>query len=650
MARKDASNENVDLMRFRDMDLAIEWPKGSIRKGKDEQGNPWEREMFADYGFIKNTLANGDEEPLDVYVGDNEDAANAYVIEQLDDEGEFDEYKVMLGFNTLEEARDCYLAHYPADWDYEHVSSITEVPIEDLENGVDKHKVASPMPIPYKLKRDAYGVTIRFQDPHMAYLPSDVDFSETCSLPNKVLVDLEMLPLEKPYKLDNGWSFYVYKETQTLRVIRFEQRGWYRGIVPIKSVLNAALRPTKETKTPSDEDFFKQGAVIKPTDRALARLNELAVKSSDVLTKEEDHEYLWLLEKYNDYVSCFKDTLGHCVFCGARRERHNTDSPFCEECLRNQRRGDPMMTKILENLNLQNDFRVHEIVQGTEGGNTPSDDEFFKNANRFDGNTPDGPYDFFEEPELGHSVRKEATPRPAAMELGCVMVPAPKSVLGQIPIAPEDLHGLGMEHAPHITVRYGLLDSDLTSLQQLAEITDPFTVTLGKTNYFPPSQYSGGACPVYVSVYSSEIKALSSEVEEVAEFAPRSHAEYIPHLTIGYVRPEVAEKYKGLDNLSGFAFSVNEFLVSESHQETTIAFGQNAQNKPRVNQVNASKTARFLTLQECSDAFYRHAHTDPLWKKLMAELAPGKTPETLSQNEIRNIARAEQNIKYGLND
>ncbi len=83
---------------------------------------------------------SGDGEDMDVYLGDNYDAPYAYVIEQLKD-GQFDEYKAMLGFNSLEEARQVYLKHFPThpNWWEESVDGIYEVPMNEFRETVENH-------------------------------------------------------------------------------------------------------------------------------------------------------------------------------------------------------------------------------------------------------------------------------------------------------------------------------------------------------------------------------------------------------------------------------------------------------------------------------------------------------------------------------
>jgi hypothetical protein len=91
------------------LDIGIEWPKGDTRKYKDG----FSQKMKADYGYIKNTKDNDGEE-LDVYVGPNKSSEKVFVIKQLKDSGAFDEHKVMLGYDSADEAKKSYLAHMPA--------------------------------------------------------------------------------------------------------------------------------------------------------------------------------------------------------------------------------------------------------------------------------------------------------------------------------------------------------------------------------------------------------------------------------------------------------------------------------------------------------------------------------------------------------
>jgi ppGpp synthetase/RelA/SpoT-type nucleotidyltranferase len=120
---------NMHSTEFRGIPVVIQWPKGSTRVGERKDGTPFKTEMKADYGYVPNTIASGDEERLDVYIGPNKESDTVYVIEQArKDTGEFDEYKVMLGFDSLEEAEEMYEYHIK-DGDVQ-LDDIGEVPFD----------------------------------------------------------------------------------------------------------------------------------------------------------------------------------------------------------------------------------------------------------------------------------------------------------------------------------------------------------------------------------------------------------------------------------------------------------------------------------------------------------------------------------------
>jgi hypothetical protein len=94
--------------KFQGINLVIENPKGSVRKGTDPNGNQWATVAPADYGEIPG-IEGADGDPLDVYVGPEAGASRVFVIDQVDPvTGKFDEHKAMLGFPSLYEALRIY--------------------------------------------------------------------------------------------------------------------------------------------------------------------------------------------------------------------------------------------------------------------------------------------------------------------------------------------------------------------------------------------------------------------------------------------------------------------------------------------------------------------------------------------------------------
>ena len=66
--------------------------------------------------YFKNTEGK-DGDHIDVFIGDNPNSKRIFVVDQVNPKTkEFDESKVMLGFDTEDEAKKAYLSNYSKDW------------------------------------------------------------------------------------------------------------------------------------------------------------------------------------------------------------------------------------------------------------------------------------------------------------------------------------------------------------------------------------------------------------------------------------------------------------------------------------------------------------------------------------------------------
>lgn len=143
-----------DERSFQGIPVVIEWPKGSTRTGVGPDGKKWSREMFADYGCIPDTVSKGDGEDVDVYIGPDAEALNAFVIDQLKEDHSFDEVKIMLGFPDKKSATSCYLLHYPEGWD-SRIGDIWQITVARLAEMVDAEQTAHEQHIMEKADREA---------------------------------------------------------------------------------------------------------------------------------------------------------------------------------------------------------------------------------------------------------------------------------------------------------------------------------------------------------------------------------------------------------------------------------------------------------------------------------------------------------------
>lgn len=138
-AQKEAGNYKKGHVQVGVFDITIEQPKGSVRSGVDANGNKWETTMQNTYGYIRGT-EGVDGDHIDVFLSDDIDGWNGrrvFVVDQYNEDGSFDEHKVMLGFNEADDAEAAYFANYDSDWANNHKTVVTAVNLEDFEKWID---------------------------------------------------------------------------------------------------------------------------------------------------------------------------------------------------------------------------------------------------------------------------------------------------------------------------------------------------------------------------------------------------------------------------------------------------------------------------------------------------------------------------------
>jgi 2'-5' RNA ligase len=138
-------------------------------------------------------------------------------------------------------------------------------------------------------------------------------------------------------------------------------------------------------------------------------------------------------------------------------------------------------------------------------------------------------------------------------------------------IAEEDLAGRGRDIGPpHITLRYGIQGDDIFAIAALLRTQSPIAATLGATSCFPPSATREVAV-IIANIDCPELHSLHQRLGQGIEFVEPTH-EYEPHVTVAYVRPEVAEKYVGNQITAGHRFVITEVLIrTKSKGETIVA-------------------------------------------------------------------------------
>ncbi|MEN5278942.1 cell wall hydrolase, partial [Brucella sp. TWI432] len=171
LAQKEAGNYAKGHVRLGGMDLSIENPAGSERKGVDASGKEWSTTMQSHYGYIKGTIGR-DKDHIDVFVkpgtADVPDTTPVFVVDQKNpDNGRFDEHKVMIGYDSQQEAEAAYLANYTPGW--KGMGDVTEISLANFRKWTkdgDTTKAFAPKWFGTREKADAYVAKNNLSDTH----------------------------------------------------------------------------------------------------------------------------------------------------------------------------------------------------------------------------------------------------------------------------------------------------------------------------------------------------------------------------------------------------------------------------------------------------------------------------------------------------
>lgn len=116
---KVANDPVKEKLTLHGIPLSLEWREGETRKyfnhdplKKKSVGTiDYNKKMKADYGYVRGVM-DADGEELDVYLGPNRESEKVFVLEKLREADQsFDENKIMLGYDSMAEAKKSYLQH-----------------------------------------------------------------------------------------------------------------------------------------------------------------------------------------------------------------------------------------------------------------------------------------------------------------------------------------------------------------------------------------------------------------------------------------------------------------------------------------------------------------------------------------------------------
>lgn len=307
-AQKEAGNYKKGHIKVDGLNITIEQPKGSIRRGTDANGKQWESEMHNTYGYIRGT-ESVDGDHIDIFLSDNPTAGNVFVVDQVNKDGSFDEHKVMYGFPDMESAKRAYLSNYEEGW--QGLGNITEVSKEDFKAWIDSSK--------RKTKPFAEYTSVKKQDDTQTKKPTEENAAPANTETNEnyahnsedIMHEQKNVQLQQAINAyENATKFYYQQLKEGTLDKVFESKQWKDVLRKQTELQKVLLQLNSEElkellKQTTNEDTKKE---IKGALDAVLRQEQRSIEYNTVLDKQELITPIYKEEKKPIAVTEFVET------------------------------------------------------------------------------------------------------------------------------------------------------------------------------------------------------------------------------------------------------------------------------------------------------------------------------------------------------
>jgi len=136
---------------------------------------------------------------------------------------------------------------------------------------------------------------------------------------------------------------------------------------------------------------------------------------------------------------------------------------------------------------------------------------------------------------------------------------------GKDNIPDSDLLEDGREDDIHVTVKYGIHMIDPTKVRDYLMTQKPIEATLGPITLFEADDHD----VVKLDIESPQLRKLNKVISDNFQVTD-THPEYIPHITIGYVKKGLGKKYDGRKDFDGKKVVLNSVLFSGKDNRRTL--------------------------------------------------------------------------------
>ena len=270
--QKEKGNYKKAPIKIDGFDIAIENPFGTTRKGTDPDGTPWESEMAGHYGYIKKSEGNDGDQVDVILKPGTRTSPNIFVVDQIDpNTGEFDEHKIVMGAQNLEDAQQLYLSNYPEGW--QGLSNITPMGQNEFKVWLDDDKTTNE---PVAKTRQDKQVTYEglfgqpiINDAEQSAQAIEANAEQQEAILNQILQEKD---LTKRQELQDTYNqmFQTFEQNaqDSAQVIETQDLGQFDQIVQDKDKdrLNTVLEsiviePDQQARQTLYEDLFMQPGV-----------------------------------------------------------------------------------------------------------------------------------------------------------------------------------------------------------------------------------------------------------------------------------------------------------------------------------------------------------------------------------------------------
>lgn len=408
--QKEAGNYKKGHVQVGTFNITIENPKGSVRSGIDTEGNKWETTMQNTYGYIRGT-EGVDGDHIDVFLSDDIDGWNGrkvFVVDQYNEDGTFDEHKVMLGFNEADAAEAAYFANYDRNWAKKHKTVLTGVNLEEFEKWIESSHRKTKAFSEYKSVKTIEGqssgtqgnrlseVKFRIEELHKeqeaahnrsdifdeARIISEINdlFTEQRKLEQDASSEEATAPTDAPYTITPAQYITKRGKVLDMQLVEFpselrkevqkhvsmfakEMKGWWD-----REKHGFMMRSEEDAKRLAEYAVDAQGQP------PISMLDIQAVNDGDVLftepkapAKDEKQDYtpVWQysvsVDKETGYTTLTRDDVSGPIPIGDARFRQTTNSP--EEMLGILRNPQNGMQEVLDAVGvpLENKIKTREL-------------------------------------------------------------------------------------------------------------------------------------------------------------------------------------------------------------------------------------------------------------------------------------------------